>query len=179
MYSFLCHWRSQLLRDGAFCGRDNRRSTIFGRVVSRNLQGVLHGVLLVVIAVVCRPALASAQDSNPASQQTTAPPSARFEIVQSPLSARWTFRLDRYSGEVSMIVSVDDNVGWEKMMVLGLPSIQSPSKPRFQIFTSGIAARHTFLLDTETGKSWMVVMTKMKNPDGSESEVNLWQPFAE
>jgi hypothetical protein len=125
------------------------------------------------------PSWASGQDVNPAHQQTTPPPNARFEIVQSPLAARWTFRLERYSGRVSQIVSTaDDYVTWEDMEVIGLPTIQAAAKPRFQIFTSGIAARHTFLLDTETGNTWRVVADKRKSPDGTEYEVYVWQPFA-
>ena len=51
--------------------------------------------------------------------------------------------------------------------------------PRFQLFTSGVAARYTFLIDTETGKTWVLVTGKKKQPDGTEYEVNSWQPFAE
>ena len=38
------------------------------------------------------------------SHQTTTPPSDhRFEIIQSQLAAKWTFRLDRFTGQVSQL----------------------------------------------------------------------------
>ncbi len=134
-------------------------------------------VTFVMLAVL--PCWASAQDATPPHQQTTPPPNARFEIVQSPLAARWTFRLDRFSGRVAQLVKTPDydNI-WKEMEIIGLPATSTPARPRFQIFTSGLAARYTFLLDTETGKTWLVVTGKRRSQDGSEYEVNLWQPFA-
>ena len=41
---------------------------------------------------------AQAQDYPAPSPQYTSPvPSSRFEVMQSPLAAKWTFRLDKYS----------------------------------------------------------------------------------
>ena len=113
-------------------------------------------------------------------QATTSPLSARFEIVQSTLAARLTFRLDRFTGRVwELVKTKDDDSAWQETRVLDRPQIQTPTRPRFQIFTSGLAARHTVLLDTDTGKSWMVVNGKQKEADGSETEHRVWQPFAE
>jgi hypothetical protein len=100
--------------------------------------------------------------------------------VQSQLAAKWTFRLDRYLGRVWQLVktNVDDNA-WEEMPVMGLPKGQSAMRPHFQIFTSGLAARHTFLVDNDTGKTWVVVVGKRKAQDGTEYEINTWQPFAD
>lgn len=59
-----------------------------------------------------------AQESKPAHQLTFPVPSARFEILQSPLAARWTFRLDRYTGKVWQLVKTkDDDNTWEEMLV--------------------------------------------------------------
>jgi len=113
-------------------------------------------------------------------QQTTAPPDARFEIVQSQLAAKWAFRLDRFSGHVAQLVkTTDDDTAWEEMTIWGLPKIPTPSRPRFQIFTSGLAARYTFLIDTTTGLTWQLVTSKKKAEDGTEYEVHSWQPFAQ
>jgi len=135
--------------------------------------------LLAVVMLGVGPSGASGQDAKPAHQQTTPPPNARFEIVQSALGARWTFLLDRFSGRVSQYVSTADNdVTWEEMEVIGRPAIQTAAKPRFQIFTSALGARFIFLLDTETGSTWQVVVGTRKSSDGTEYEVNVWQPFA-
>jgi len=120
-------------------------------------------------------------DDFPSPHQLTSPPStARFEIVQSQLAAKLTFRLDRYSGHIWQLVKTsDDDNSWEEMPVLGLPKGQTTSRPHFQIFTSGLAARHTFLIDNDTGKTWVVVTGKRKAKDGIEYEINSWQPFAD
>jgi hypothetical protein len=116
---------------------------------------------------------------NNSHQQSTPPVDARYEIVQSQLAAKWTFRLDRFTGRVSQLVkNSDDDSTWERMEIIGLPAI-TPARARFQIFTSGLAARYTFLIDTTTGITWMVVTGKRRGSDGSESEVNVWQPFAQ
>lgn len=113
---------------------------------------------------------ASAQsDISDIHQSTTTPTDARFEIVQSQLAAKWTFRLDRYKGRIYQLVRTQEGgLTWEIMVVQGLPNV-SPTRPRFVIFTSGIAARHTFLMDCDTGQTW--VLTSI-----SESVV-LWKPF--
>jgi len=132
--------------------------------------------ILVLIAI----GSAKAQTSPNASHQTTsAIPNARYEIVQSAMAARWTFKLDRYTGSVWQLVATSDSgLTWEGMMVAQSPTVTSPSKPRFQLFTSGIAARHTFLLDTETGRTWQLTAQKFTPKDGTqEIEINVWQPF--
>ena len=112
-------------------------------------------------------------------QQTSLSSTARFEILQSSIAAKLTFRLDRYSGRVWQIVKTkDDDITWEEMPVIDLPKSKTASKPHFQLFTSGLAARHTFLIDNETGKTWVVVTSKRTDKDGSEYEINIWQPFA-
>jgi hypothetical protein len=121
-----------------------------------------------------------AQEPSDIHQHTVAPSNARFEIVQSELAAKWTFRLDRVTGHVAQLVHTkDDEPAWEEMRVIGIPYIPSPTRPRFQIFTSGVAARHTFMIDTDEVKTWVIVTNKGKNEDGTEYETSLWQPFAE
>ena len=106
-------------------------------------------------------------------QSTTTPLDARYEVVQSQLAAKWTFRLDRYTGRVSQLVKTqDDGKAWETMIVQGLPKVPTPTRPRFLIFTSGLAARHTFLMDSDTGQTW--VLTSITIEDG---EITVWKPF--
>lgn len=115
---------------------------------------------------------------SPAHQQTSPVPGARFEIVQSPLAAKWSFRLDRYSGRVCQLVKTrSGGTAWEEMLVIDLPPIKPPGHPRFQIFTSGLAARHTFLIDLDTGKTWEIAGSKGKNQDGSSYDYTVWQLF--
>jgi hypothetical protein len=113
-------------------------------------------------------------------QSTTSPAGSRYEVVQSTLAARWTFRLDKYTGRVWQLVRTKDDAStWEEMRVFDRPPVANPSRARFQIFTSGLAARHTFLFDADSGKTWLVVTGKRKESDGTETEYNAWEPFAE
>lgn len=92
---------------------------------------------------------------------------ARYEIIQSTLAARWTFRLDRVCGNISQVVSSpSENMTYERMVVVGLPKCVLDGKIRYQIFTSGLAARHTYLLNTDTGKIWQIQSSKDK--DGND-----------
>lgn len=56
---------------------------------------------------------------------------------------------------------------------------QGQLRPHFQIFTSGIALRKTFLIDTDTGVTWMLVTGKQKLADGTEGEYRAWEPFGD
>jgi hypothetical protein len=136
-------------------------------------------VLLLTFAA-CAANAADVEVTVRSHQFTTAPAGARYEIVQSTLAARWTFRLDRFTGRVWQLVRTkDDDNAWEEMRVFERPQLQAPTRPRFQLFTSGLAARHTFLLDSDSGRTWVVVTGKRKEQDGTETEYNAWQPFAE
>jgi hypothetical protein len=94
--------------------------------------------------------------------------------MQSEIAAKWTFRLDRFAGRISQLVKTKEgDSAWEEIEVVGLAPISQTSRPRFQLFTSGIAARFTFLIDTDTGKTWQLVTAKA----GTEQESYSWQPF--
>lgn len=57
-----------------------------------------------------------AQGENATSLSSTVPDSARFEVVQSPLLAKLTFRLDRFTGDTWQFVSTKDkSYAWERI----------------------------------------------------------------
>ena len=121
--------------------------------------------------------VAARGDMSSMHQNTTPPVDGRYEIVQSQLAARWTFKLDRYTGEVAQLVlNAEKENTWEKVLVQDLPKVATPSRPRFQIFTSGIAAKHTFLLDANTGKTWTLLIDSIPTKEG-ESDAILFKPF--
>ena len=128
-------------------------------------------VVLLTLFSLC----AHAQDLQTSPRaQTTVPDTARYEIVQSPIMVKWTFRLDKYTGRVWQLVKTkDDDYAWESMPVVGLPKSPIDFKVRYQIFASGIVVRSTFLLNVETGKTW--VLTSFKN-EGKEDTPG-WSPF--
>lgn len=113
------------------------------------------------------------------SHQTTTPiQSARFEIVQSTLSAKWTFRLDRFTGKVwQFVITQGNDSAWQEMQVIDAPKLNAPTRPRFQIINSGLSARYTFLTDVDTGKTWQLTTFNQKTKEGAEIELHGWQPF--
>ena len=119
------------------------------------MEGLPMRLFLLVSCVLANSAFAQLDADN--HEKTALPSDVRYEIVQSPLAARWTFRLDRYTGLVYQLAeTVNGDLTWQEMIVGGLYSIPKPNKPRFVIFCSGVAARFTFLMDTDTGQTWQL-----------------------
>jgi len=132
-------------------------------------------ILVIAIAIFAHTAFAQNKELNIHSS-TTLGSQSRYEIVQSTLAARLTFRLDKVCGNVGQLVTTrNDGVTWESMIVVGLPKCQADGKIRYQLFTSGLAARHTYLLNTENGKTWQVRSTK----DNLGVETSAWFLFEE
>ena len=131
--------------------------------------------ILVFIFVSLISMLCQAQPRDPVSHNSsTVGGQARYEIVQSALAARWTFRLDRVCGNVSQVVlTKSETMTFENMLILGLPKCNPDGKIRYQLFTSGIAARHTYLLNTDTGKAWQVQLLK----DKEGNDFSAWVAF--
>ncbi len=109
--------------------------------------------------------------------ETTAPETAHFQIIEAQTAVKWTFRVDRFTGQVAILVQdKDGNYVWQNNKMLGLPDLHANTKPRFQMFLSGLSAKFSFLLDTETGKTW--ALTTLTDKDGKEADY-AWKPFAE
>jgi len=112
--------------------------------------------------------------------QTTSPvPNAHYEIVVSSWMRKLTFRLDRYNGRVWMkVVDTKDNKLWQAMYVEDHPWSTKSTHAHFQIFLSGVFASDTYLIDTDSGKVWMVVSSK-KPGDADMAEHLSWQVMDE
>ncbi len=99
-----------------------------------------------------------AQGENATSQSSSVPDSARFELIQSPLLAKLTFRLDRFTGDTWQFVSTKDkSYTWERIKRIAAQNdVKVPGKVNYQIFLSGIRAQVTVLMNTNTGTSWNI-----------------------
>ncbi len=136
---------------------------------------VIAAVLWIAIVGASQGA-AHAQVQTSPHAMTTISNNARYEIVQSQLAAKWTFRLDRTCGSVWQLVrTAEDENAWESTSVVGLDQCKSDKIARFMIFSSGLAAKHTFLMDTSTGQTW--TLTTLTGRGGSET--TAWVPFAD
>jgi photosystem II stability/assembly factor-like uncharacterized protein len=135
----------------------------------------MRTIVVFALILVGLTSTASAEsDASDIHQSTTPPLDARYEVVQSQLAAKWTFRLDRYTGRVSQLVRTEDEgKTWETMIIQGLPEVSTPTRPRFLIFTSGLASRHTFLMDCDTGQTWVLTSVSV----AGDVEIVVWKPF--
>jgi hypothetical protein len=116
---------------------------------------MLRTALIVFAVVLCHAAAADGQEIR--ENRTTTPPfQARFEILQSELDGRFTYRLDRYTGRVDQLMQKAGQSLWQEMNVPDRAAVSAPTAPRFRLFTSSsnISARITLLLDTQTGQAW-------------------------
>lgn len=69
-------------------------------------------------------------DVSDVHQMSTTPSNARYEVVQSELAAKWTFRLDRFTGNVHQLVRTSEGGNaWESMIVQNLPKFPKPARP--------------------------------------------------
>ncbi len=101
---------------------------------------------------------------------------ARYEIIQSTLAARFTFKVDKVCGNIFQLVATkNDDPIWEQMSVVKLPNCVNDGKIRYQLFLSGLAARHTFLMNTDNGKTWQI--RSFTNKSGNEDAA--WFPLDE
>lgn len=103
---------------------------------------------------------------------TQLPNNAKYTIVQSTLAAKWTFRLNRYNGEITQYVG--DNKGdhwWEPTArhYHGKEGRDEYKYPSYSLFLSGLAARHTFLIDNTTGNTWLLTSDNKNNI--------IWEPL--
>lgn len=94
--------------------------------------------------------------------ERTSAPEGRYEIVQSSIRRSCTFKLDKYTGKVSMLVKTsDDRVVWQKMeREESFFDTKEENKINYQIFMGSHAAADCFLVNVNTGKTWMLVEDK-------------------
>lgn len=94
---------------------------------------------------------------------------ARFEVIQNPKVRKYTFYLDKVEGKVYQLVqSYGGRTKWEEMTVYPKDT-QTYTEPTYQIYISGLMTSDTFLINTKTGRTWMLVQ-------GRDDEI-LWEEF--
>jgi hypothetical protein len=90
-------------------------------------------------------------------QHSTVPAEARYEIVQSPRAARYTFLVDKERGLVSRLVIAGDSVvSWAPIPRMSHPagSPEHAGRVNYELYTSGVAAIYTFLVNVNSGATW-------------------------
>ena len=99
--------------------------------------------ILALLLFACTSVACMAEPRDPVSHSSsTLGGQARYEMLQSSLAARWTFRLDRVCGNVSqVVVAKSENMTFESMFVMGLPKCVPDGKIRKE--SSGTADNNT------------------------------------
>ena len=111
--------------------------------------------------LMCTPATGG---ENQSSLTTSGNSASRYEIIQSELAARNTFRVDKFCGAVAELVVDEAGINhWQNMPIETQPACQNDGHPHYQLFTSGLAARFTFLMNTSTGRTWQLVVDDKQN----------------
>lgn len=102
---------------------------------------------------------------TPPHQITAAPLESRYELIQSPLAAKGTYRLDKYTGAVHQIVKTkDDDTVWQEIpRRKHFLDRRVEGKVNYELFTSGLAMRFTYLMNVNTGATWQLIETQEKD----------------
>ena len=108
-----------------------------------------------------------AQSPARPNEKTTAPADSRFEIIQPAFSAKYTFRIDKFTGETSqLLVQPDRSATWQSVAKSAHPlaDTKSPGRTNYQVFSSGIAVRYTYLINVHTGATWQLMEGSPEGP---------------
>lgn len=94
--------------------------------------------------------------------QTTTSPNGRYEIIQSSIVRRLTFRVDKANGMVSQLVKSNDGSYWWSPIERQYSTNDTvyPGNINYQMFLGGFQASDAFLINVNTGETWMVVRDK-------------------
>jgi hypothetical protein len=113
--------------------------------------------------VFCPPVLPARQVDHPVHVSSVAPAGARFEVVQSAISARGTYRVDKFTGSVDVLaMRPDSSIVWQPIPRLqhSQEDTRPPGQANYQLFLSGIAMRFSVLVNVNTGATWQLVKAK-------------------
>jgi len=103
-------------------------------------------------------------------ERSSVPPSARYELIQSTLAAKLTLRVDKFTGRVDQIVeSIEGGKTWQAIPKRTHANDETKTNEvNYQVFTSAMSVKFTFLINVHTGATWQLV----------ESEDGLvWDPI--
>jgi len=96
-----------------------------------------------------------AQDCFVDRQKTSVPSESQFEIIQS-INTLHTYRLDKFAGTVWLLTRADG--GDAEWRPIPAPDDQRgmDGRPAYQLFSSSLTARGTYLTNVHTGRTWVL-----------------------
>ena len=83
----------------------------------------------------------------------------RYKIVQSTITARGTYKIDTYTGDIyQLVVNNEDENLWQSMDKYGHsnndPKIEG--QKNYELFNSTISVKFTFLINVNSGATWQL-----------------------
>lgn len=101
---------------------------------------------------------------------STSQTGGRFEIIQSPIARRLTFRLDKYTGEVYQLVKKkNDEYCWDNVKIYDQENVDSDNYNNTEItyllYMGGKAVSDCFLINIKTGDTWQLIHDDEMNID--------------
>ena len=93
------------------------------------------------------------------SNQTTSLNGGRWEFFMSDIAVSMTFIIDKFTGDILQLVErKDKTMTWEYIQKeKSTKDIQKQDVINYQLFSSGLGIRYTFLLNTNSGLTWQLV----------------------
>lgn len=84
----------------------------------------------------------------------------RYEVIQSQ-ALRFTFKLDKYTGDVYELIepySASGDYRWHKLnwYIDDKEKVKNKERINYQLFMSGISFRYIILTNIYTGESWIM-----------------------
>ena len=96
------------------------------------------------------------------SNQTTSLCGGRWEFFMSEIAVRVSLKIDKYTGDVYQLVRrTDETLTWEIVpKEISYKDIKKQDVINYQLFSSGLGIRYTYLLNTNSGLTWQLVTDK-------------------
>lgn len=91
--------------------------------------------------------------------QTTSLRDGQWEFFMSDVAVKYTFKVDKFNGNVYQFVQREDkSYTWQLIeKEASKIDIQKQDSINYQLFSSGLGIRFTFLLNTNSGLTWKLV----------------------
>lgn len=104
--------------------------------------------------------------------QSTSLAGGRYEIIMSDIALRNSFKVDKFLGDVYLLVrKADGSITWEKMIKnIALNNPIMPDQINYQLYMSGIGLKYTFLINIHSGVTWQLV----EDNSNKENPVLWW-----
>lgn len=124
-------------------------------VMKRNLLCLMMMLFFINI-------LGFSQNDTYSSLQTTM--DGRYEIIQSPIARKLTFKIDKVEGNVWQLVQTSSGgVAWQTIHVaLIIADDKEANSNNYRFFFSGIALKDCFIYNVKTGRCWVLVESSNK-----------------